>query len=172
MKTEDAIKKEFQVKPSGHVDEAAIKAAVMNAENLTSLSLPLPVVDPLDLTLNSQVFGLQLTSITPKKGVPEAPDPGKYVSLLPFTVGVIDGVSDEKNVIINSRIAIPKSPGTVVGLKNAFFANEADARIVCRAITLDQMDRRTAQVKEFEDQIVIQNYEQHFLDEQFKADRY
>ena len=169
---ETSIKKEFQIKASGNVDEAAIKAAVMNAENLKNLALPLPVVDPSNLTLNSQIFGLQLLPITPKKGLPEAPDPGQYVTLLPFTVGVIDGVSDEKNVIINSRIAIPKNPGTVVGLKNAFFSNEIDARLVCKEITIDQMGRRVAQIKEFEEQIEVQNYEHEFLEKQYKDDRY
>ena len=166
------IKVEVKVNLSGNLDEAAVQAAVMNAESLKTLALPLPVVDPEKLTLKSQIFGLQLMPITPKEERPNAPDAGKYVSLMPIGVGVIDGVSDEHSVVVNGRIHIPKNPGTVVNLEKAFFANEGDARLVCKTITLNQMKRRVEQVKGFELEIERENHEFKFLEEQDLNNRY
>jgi len=154
------------------VDEAAIKAAVMNAENLKGLALPLPIVDPEKLTIKSQIYGIKLLPITPKEGKLETPDAGMYVSLYPVTVGVIDGISDKDNYIINGTVKVPLNPGTVVGLKTAFFASETDARLVCKTITIDQMERRNAQIKLFEEQIETEVHEHAFLDKQYKDDRY
>jgi len=150
-------KENIDVKVDVNINIDAIRAALSNAENVFEAKVKVPAVNPKDLRLDDQVFGVQLNPITYKPGtdIPKEPHTVKYPSINAITVNSLQkGIKDDC-ITVNGNIDMPIATGTTTTLDQVFVANEGQARQLAIAVMGVQLDKitkledRIAQEKEF-----------------------
>lgn len=122
------------------ISRDAVKNAANNAKRIMDIALEIPVVDPRDLSVDEQIFGIELKP-TDDKVTKVTPDTSVHVAVLPIIVDTLSGRAKPGYITVNGTIDIPRESGKVIKLEDCYFANQADAREVCRAITEVELDR-------------------------------
>jgi hypothetical protein len=123
------------------INPDAIRAAAVNAAKVQDVALEVPIVDARDLSIDDQIFGIELLPIAKEVGQAITPDSTKYVAIKPVIVDVLSGRAKPGFITVNGTIDLPKEQTKVVKLEDAYFANEVDARAVCRIMTEVELDR-------------------------------
>ena len=158
---------ENQVKLGINIE--AIQAAADNSTSFADVALPIPVVDPAKLTIGCQIFKITENDITPKAKVEKdgiIPGTlGKYLAIEAINVDNLSGTITPDCITVNGQFDIPRKSGRVVNLDGAFFVEQADARAVCKILTVSQI-ARVSKIKEY----IGKEYD--FLTKQDSEDRY
>lgn len=146
------------------ISKEAIKNAANNAKRIMDIALEIPVVDPRDLSIDEQIFGIELKP-TDDKVTKVTPDTSVHVAVLPIIVDTLSGRAKPGYITVNGTIDIPKESGKVIKLEDCYFANQADAKEVCRAITEVELDRALDREK-------TEHLNAEFLRKQLTDDRF
>jgi hypothetical protein len=123
----------------------AVKAAATNAAKIQDIALEVPTVDARDLSIDEQIFGIELLPIKKEKN---GPDNAKYVAVKPVVIEVLSGRNKPGFITVNGTIDMPKEAGRVVKLEDSFFADLDTAKAVCRVITEVELERALEREKE------------------------
>jgi hypothetical protein len=134
------MKKERLVDINVTVNVDAIRAAASNAAKVQEIALEVPVVDPKDLSIDDQIFGLELLPVN-DKAKKNNPDTAMYTAIKPIVVDTLSGRAKPGFITVNGTIDIPKEGGRVNKVEDCFFTKQEDARAVCRIITEVELDR-------------------------------
>jgi hypothetical protein len=141
----------------------AIRAAAKNAAKVQDVALEVPVVNPRDLSVDDEVFGIILQPIlaTEKKN----PDTTLYTAVRPIIVDTLSGRVKPGFIVVNGTIDIPRETGKITTIENCYFSDKNYAKAVCRAITEVQLERSL-------EKQAIEKRNSEFLQEQLNADRF
>jgi len=155
------------IKVTLKVDIKAVEAALNNSESFQNAQIPMDVVDPMDLRLKQDIYGIHLLPITYKPGtkVPKEPNTVKSPSLSVIRVSNLSDTVREGYVTVNGNIDLPLATGKVVKLEEVYVTDEEVARAICRSIAKIQLNRG-AELKERLDQ------EEEFINKQIDNDRW
>jgi len=123
----------------------AIRAAASNAQNVQDMALEIPVVDPKDLTIDDQIFGITLLPVNDSDK--KKPSSTMYTAVKPIIVDTLSGRAKPGHITVNGTIDIPKESGKIVKLEDCYFANQANAKAVCRVVTEVELDRALERVE-------------------------
>jgi len=146
-----------------NINPDVIRAAASNVLRVQDMALEIPVVDPRDLSVDDQIFGVELHPI--KKDAPVGPSSALHVAIKPIVVEVLSGRSKPNYITVNGTIDIPREPGKVVKLTDCYFVSQMDARAVCRVITEVELERSLERSK-------LEEENQTFYKNQVTNDRY
>lgn len=134
------MKKERLIDVGVTINIDAIRAAASNAPKVVDVALEVPVVDPRDLSCEEQIFGIVLKPVDDEvKKI--TPDTSVYTAVLPILVETLSVKAKPGFVTVNGTIDIPKETGRTNKLEECYFANQQDAKAVCRVITEVELDR-------------------------------
>lgn len=140
----------------------AIRSAAKNASDIQEVVLDVPCVNPRELHIDSQIFGLKVVPVVDTEKA--KPSTLCTVGVIKTNVDTLSGTVKEGYVTINSNIDIPKEIGRTNQLKDIYFENEEDARQVALVFIEDQYQRA-------EDAVVAAKKTRDFLKEQFEQER-
>ena len=145
----------------------AIRAALNNADNLFEAQVAVPAVNPRDLRLDDQIFGVHLNPITYKPGtkIPKEPNTVKYPSINAININSLQKGVKEDCITVNGSIDIPIATGRTVTLDQVYVSSEAHARTLAIAVMEVQLEK----INELEIRIAD---EKEFLLKQVKDNRY
>jgi hypothetical protein len=134
------MKKETVIDVNVSINVDAVRAAASNSKRVIDVALEIPAVDPRDLCIDDQIFGLTLLPVndTAKKS---DPDTSCYPAVQPILVETLSGKAKPGYITINGTIDISKEAGRVNKIEDCFFVNQSDARAVCRVITEVEHER-------------------------------
>lgn len=142
----------------------AIRAAAGNAAKVGEIALEVPVVDPKDLSIGDQIFGITLLPV--KDGAKKSdPNTTVYPAVQAILVDILSGRAKPGFITVNGTIDIAKDGGRVNKLEECYFINQMDAKAVCRVITEVELDRSMAR-------IALEEENSKFLQKQLTDDRF
>lgn len=145
------------------INADAIRAAASNAAKVQEIALEVPVVDPKDLSIDDQIFGLELLPVNDK--AKKGPETAMYTAIKPIVVDVLSGRNKPGFITVNGTIDIPKEGGRINTIENCFFTKECDARAVCRIVTEVELDRSLERIEN-------EQKNADFLKKQLEDDRF
>lgn len=145
------------------IDLKTIRAAASNASKVQEIALEIPVVDPKDLSIDDQIFGVVLNTVDDKEK--RTPDSAMYPAILPILVDTLSGRAKPGFITVNGTIDIPKEQGRVSKLEECYFTEQEEARAVCRIVTEVELERS---IKKEQEQAKITE----FLQNQINKDRF
>lgn len=145
------------------IDPERIRAAAVNASRVSDVALEISTGDPRDLSIDEQIFGLELLPVNDKAKA--GPNTAMYVAVKPIIVETLSGRAKPGFITVNGTIDIPKEPGRLQKIEDCFFSNQIDARAVCRVITEVELERSL-------DRQLTEKENSDFLTEQLKNDRF
>jgi len=122
------------------IDLKTIRAAASNASKVQEIALEIPVVNPKDLSIEDQIFGIVLNSVNDKESKTN-PDSSLYPAILPILVDTLSGRAKPGFITVNGTIDIPKEQGRVSKLEECYFTRQEEARAVCRVIVEVELER-------------------------------
>lgn len=158
------MKKERILDVNVSVNIDAIRAAASNAAKVREVALEVPVVDPKDLSIEDQIFGITLLPI--KDDAKKAdPNTSVYPAVQAILVDTLSGRAKPGFITVNGTIDIAKDAGRVNKLEECYFVNQLDAKAVCRVITEVELDRSM-------ERIAIEEANAKFLQKQLTDDRF
>ena len=144
----------------------AIRAAAGNAKRLQDIVIEAPTVDPKDLSCDDQIFGIVLNPVNDKLKGKVTPDTTCYPAVQAVLIDTLSTRAKPGFLTVNGTIDLPKEGGGRLNkLENAYFANNDDAKSVCRTIAEVQHDRSLAIQAE-------EKQNSDFLAELIKNDRF
>lgn len=158
------MKKERIIDVDVKINLDAVHAAASNAARVRDVALEVPVVDPKDLSIEDQIFGLTLLPVN-DNAKKSNPDTAVYPAVQAILVDTLSGRAKPGFITVNGTIDIAKEAGRVNKLEECFFVNQADAKAVCRIITEVELDRLLERIK-------IEQDNADFLQKQLTDDRF
>ena len=158
------MKKESFLNVDITINVDAVRAAANNSKRVRDVALEIPGVNPRDLSIEDQIFGLTLLPVndTAKKSDPET---ACYVAIQPIVVDTLSNKAKPGFITVNGTVDIAKEAGRVMKIEDCFFVNQSDARAVCRVITEVELERSL-------DRIETEKKNADFLQKQLTDDRF
>lgn len=158
------MKKERILDVNVTINIDAIRAAASNAAKVRDVALEVPVIDPRDLSIEDQIFGITLL---PVKDDAKKSDPNTavYPAVQAILVDTLSGRAKPGFITVNGTIDIAKENGRVNKLEECYFVNQSDAKAVCRVITEVELERSM-------ERIAIEEENAKFLQKQLTDDRF
>lgn len=149
------------------LNEDVLRSALTNAAKIFDAALEIPVVDPKDLSIDDNIYGIVVGPVNDvlKDGKKLPPSAGVYAAMQPIIVESLTKKAKPGFITVNNTVDIPLESGRLVKPQEAFFANEEDARMVCRVITDIELERSL-------EREAIEKEIQKFLNKQRTDDRY
>ena len=144
----------------------AVKQAMRNAEKPQDAHIAIPIINPKDLRIDDEIFGVTLKPITVKPGTkaPKEPSTAVYPSVNAIVVNSLNkGVVDDV-ITVNGSIDMPMASGRTATLEDIYLPNEEDARAIADVL----LDVQLENIEIIEEQIAN---EKAFLIEQKKNKR-
>jgi hypothetical protein len=155
-------KGEFEITATINIE--AVRSAAMNAANLSDVAFQIPVVNPKELTMDSNIFGFEVVPVDDQ--IKELKnDDVKCVAIKEITVDNLSKTVRPGSITVNGTYDLPLESGDVVQLQNAYVAKKEDAIEIARVVTEIELDR-AVKVMETAQKVV------DFLKEQLDADRF
>lgn len=132
-----------EIKVEVKMNMEAVKSALRNAENIQEAALEVPAVNPLKLNLKSRIYGVDLNPISPKSNSKklELPTLGSYPAIREIVVDSLSTNVKEGYITVNGTVDIPEDGNRLIHVEDAYFKTEEDAREVCKAIAMVNLDR-------------------------------
>ena len=132
-----------EIKLEVKVNIEAVKSALRNSEKIEEAALEVPAVNPTKLTLRSRIYGIEFNPISPEKKIKHLtlPTLGSYPAIREIIVDSLAADVKEGYITVNGNIDIPEEGNRLINIKDAYFTTEEDAREVCKAIAMINLDR-------------------------------
>lgn len=158
------MKKEKILDVNVTINIDAIRAAASNAAKVRDIALEVPVVDPKDLSIEDQIFGITLLPVSDNAKKSD-PNTAVYPAVQAILVDTLSGRAKPGFITVNGTIDIAKDSGRVNKLEECYFVNQLDAKAVCRVITEVELDRSMERIN-------LEQKNAEFLQNQLTNDRF
>lgn len=121
------------------VSAETVRAAAMNASGLKDVRIEITPVSSKDLSIDDKIFGIILNPVHDDES--KSKDPILYAAVNAIEVEVLNGKVKPGFIVVNGTIELPKEPGRMLSLEQAFFATREEAAMVCQASNEVELSR-------------------------------